>query len=59
MVVAVVSEPAMKISFRFRKIDSFESGRSSSGALKEEKKRVEMVSKIISVEPPPKRDLPF
>lgn len=31
MVVAVVSEPAMKISLMFRKIDSFESERSSSG----------------------------
>jgi len=37
MVVAVVSEPAMKMSFRFRKIDSFESGRSSSRALEKER----------------------
>jgi hypothetical protein len=37
MVVAVVSEPAMKISLMFRKIDSFESERSSSGVRERER----------------------
>jgi hypothetical protein len=31
MVVAVVSEPAMKMSFKLRKMDSFERDKSSSG----------------------------
>lgn len=37
MVVAVVSEPAMKMSFKLRKMDSFERGKSSSGKGRGEK----------------------
>jgi len=49
MVVAVVSEPAMKISLMFRKIDSFESKRSSSGmGVREQRKRGKQRGKEIS-----------